>query len=83
VGIAKELGLRYNNLSRSARAELIEYFVCHPDITMKNLGEKFDTNEWTAARIITRDYFGIKENDCYVILKQSKINLPEPELQTI
>jgi len=80
VGIANELGLRYNNLSRSSRAELIEYYVNNPGTTMKQLGELFQTNEWAASRIISRDYLGSMKSD-YTITKQSKIN--EPELITI
>lgn len=79
MGIAKELGMRYNNLSLQSRAELIEYWVEHPSTTMKQLGELFDTNEWTAARILTRDYLPVK--DGYTVIRQSKIN--EPELITI
>ena len=79
MGIAKELGLRYNKLSRQSRAELIEYWIMNPDTTMKQLGELFDTNEWTACRIITNDY--LRPKNGYTITRQSKIN--EPELITI
>jgi len=79
VGIAKELGLRYNKLSRQSRAELIEYWVNHPSTSMKQLGELFNTNEWTACRIITNDY--LRPKNGFIITRQSKIN--EPELITI
>lgn len=80
MGIAEKLGLRYHNLSRSARAELIEYWVNKPGTSMKQLGDRFQVSQWTAGRIISRDYFGITENDCSVILRQSKINTPDYEL---
>lgn len=76
----KPIRVVYAPLNRAQKAKLIEYYVNHPDITMRALAVIFKTNEWTASTIITKDYFGVKTNNPVIITRQSKINDLQPEL---
>jgi len=71
-------------LTRAKKAQIIEYWVNNPNITMVDLGKKFTINAHTISNIITRDYLSKKlsgSSGLTIITLPSKIN--EPELITI